>query len=91
LAGPTQGSFISAEGEYMSRRTTVVGTDVSGATVINLTFTQPLGHQGELFATVRNLFDVTYADPASDQHRQETIPQNGRTARIGVRWSFGRK
>jgi len=91
LAGPTRGSFISAEAEYGSSRKTVVGTEVAGATVFNLTLTQPLGRQAELFATVRNLFDTAYADPASDQHRQETIPQNGRTARIGVRWTFGKK
>jgi len=91
LAGPTRGSFISAEAEYGSSRKTVVGTEVAGATVFNLTLTQPLGREAELFATVRNLFDTAYADPASDQHRQETIPQNGRTARIGVRWTFGKK
>jgi iron complex outermembrane receptor protein len=91
LAGPTRGSFISAEGEYLSRRQTVVGTEVPGAAVINLTLTQPLGRRAELVATVRNLFDTAYADPASDQHRQEAIPQNGRTARIGLRWTFGVK
>jgi iron complex outermembrane receptor protein len=88
LAGPTRGSFLSAEAEYWSRRNTVVGTEVAGAAVLHLTLTQPLGRRGELFATVRNLFDTEYADPASDQHRQETIPQNGRTARIGVRWTL---
>lgn len=89
LAGPTQGSFISTEAQYLSSRKTVVGTTVAGAMVLNVTLTQPLGRQLELFGTVRNLFDVEYADPASDQHRQETIPQNGRTARIGLRWTFG--
>jgi iron complex outermembrane receptor protein len=91
LEGPTPGSFISAEAQYLSRRRTVVGTEVAGAMVINLTLTQPLGRNAELFGTVRNLFDTDYADPASDQHRQETIPQNGRTARIGLRWTFGTK
>ena len=91
LAGPTRGSFISAEGEYWSSRKTVVGTEVEGSAVVNLTWTQPLGRTAELFATVRNLFDAEYADPASDQHRQDVIPQNGRTARIGIRWTFGAK
>lgn len=91
LEGPTTGSFISAEAQYLSSRKTVVGTEVGGAMVVNLTLTQPLGRRAELFATVRNLFDTEYADPASDLHRQETIPQNGRTARIGLRWTFGPK
>jgi iron complex outermembrane receptor protein len=89
LALPTSGSFISAEGEYFSSRKTVIGTRVPGAAVVNLTFTHPVSRDGEFFATVRNLFDNDYADPASDQHRQESIPQNGRTARVGFRWSFG--
>ncbi len=91
LAGPTPASFISIEGQYWSGRRTVVGTEVAGAAVFAVTWTQPLGHRAELFATVRNVLDTEFADPASDQHRQETIPQNGRTARIGVRWTFGTK
>lgn len=89
LEGPTQGSFISVEGQYLSSRNTVVGTVVDGAMLVNLTVTQPLGRRLELFGTVRNLFDDDYADPASDVHRQITIPQNGITARIGLRWVFG--
>ena len=46
---------------------------------------KPLGRSFELFGTVRNLFDVDYAIPASDQHLQDTIPQNGRTFRVGLR------
>lgn len=91
FAGPTRGSFISAEAQYHSSRKTVLGGEVDGATLFNLTLTQPIGPRVELFATVRNLFDADYADPASDQHVQETIPQNGRTARIGLRWTFGVK
>jgi outer membrane receptor protein involved in Fe transport len=37
---------------------------------------------------VRNLFDAEYSDPVSGQHRQEAIQQNGRTARIGLRWTL---
>ncbi len=89
LAGPVTGSFLSVEGRYLSGRKTVVGTDVSGAAVVNVTYTQPVGSRAELFGTVRNLFDADYVDPASDQHRQIAIPQNGITASIGLRWTFG--
>src|SRR5690606_19132291 len=85
LAGPVTGSFLSVEGRYLSGRKTVVGTDVSGAAVVNVTYTQPVGSRAELFGTVRNLFDADYVDPASDQHRQIAIPQNGITASIGLR------
>jgi outer membrane receptor protein involved in Fe transport len=39
----------------------------------------------EFFGGVHNLFDTYYEDPASSQHVQEAIPQNGRTARVGLR------
>ncbi len=89
LAGPARGSFISVEGRYLSGRKTIFGTSVDGAMVLNATWTQPLGRRAELVATVRNLFDNAYRDPASSAHWQEAIPQNGRTARIGLRWTFG--
>ena len=49
---------------------------------------QPVGKSWEVFGTVRNLFDDEYFDPASSQHAQDAIPQNGRTARIGLRWQL---
>ena len=42
----------------------------------------------ELVGSVRNLFDAQFADPASDEHAVDAIQQNGRTARIGIRWKF---
>jgi outer membrane receptor protein involved in Fe transport len=44
-----------------------------------------VGPNFDLVGTVRNLFDLTYAVPASDEHLQDTIPQNGRTFRVGLR------
>jgi outer membrane receptor protein involved in Fe transport len=58
-------------------------------TTVDITVVLPLGRAWALNGTVRNLFDVQYADPASGQHRQDVIPQNGRTARLGLRWSLG--
>lgn len=44
---------------------------------------------GEIYGrSVRNLFDAQFADPASDEHAVDAIQQNGRTARIGIRWKF---
>ncbi len=60
-----------------------------GAATVHLTLTQPLTKSLALVGTVRNLFDVDYSDPASSAHLQDVIPQNGRTARIGLRWTLG--
>jgi iron complex outermembrane receptor protein len=86
LPGPTPRSTLSAEAQYMSRRETLSGVGVSSAATVNFTMVQPLGVSWELFGAVRNIFDAQYADPSSNGHRQDSIPQNGRTARIGLRW-----
>ena len=97
LPGPIRRSFVSLEGQYLSSRATVprptpeglfVGSRVSGAATVNATLVQSLGQAWELTAGVRNLFDTKYSDPVSDQHVQEAVEQNGRTARIGLTWNF---
>jgi outer membrane receptor for ferrienterochelin and colicins len=96
LPGPMPRSFVSVEGQFSSSRATRprasdgvpwVGK-VSAAATANVTLIQPLGPSLELFGGVRNLFDSKYADPVSDQHVQESIEQNGRTARIGLTWKI---
>jgi iron complex outermembrane receptor protein len=87
--GPFARSFAAVEVQYLSPRRTILSTTVAAATVVNATFSVPLGHTLELMATVRNAFNQQYADPASDEHLVDAIPQNGRTARIGLRWNLG--
>ena len=55
----------------------------------NATLNVPLTHAFEIVASVRNLFNQQYFDPASDEHLSDAIQQNGRTARIGLRWTPG--
>jgi outer membrane receptor protein involved in Fe transport len=86
LPGPTKRSFVSVEGQYLSSRGTLGGAEVSAAAPVNVTMVQSLGQSWELFGSVRNIFDARYSDPVSNQHRQDSIFQNGRTARIGLRW-----
>jgi iron complex outermembrane receptor protein len=44
-----------------------------------------------LSGSIRNLFDRAYADPGSAEHRQNVIPQDGRSFRIGLEWQLGSK
>jgi outer membrane receptor for ferrienterochelin and colicins len=88
VPGPTAQSFISIEGQYLSSRETIAGSKVSGAAIFNLSLVQPLGRSAELYGSVRNIFDAQYSDPVSTQHLQDSILQNGRTARIGLRWKL---
>lgn len=91
VRGPGPRSSVSVEGQYLSPRDTLAGTRVSAATTVNVSVVQPLGRSWELFGSVRNIFDDEYADPVSLGHRQDSIPQNGRTARIGLTWRLGTK
>ena len=97
LPGPFGRSFVSLEAQYLSSRTTFPRPDlgdglyvgkVGAATTANVTLVQPFGRVWELTAGVRNIFDTKYSDPVSEQHLQEAIEQNGRTARIGLTWKF---
>ena len=89
--GPLARSSVAVEGQFLSSRETLAGASTSSAAPVHITMTQPLGRSWELFGGLRNIFDAEYGDPVSDQHRQDTIPQNGRTARIGLRWKLGTK
>ena len=82
----TQRSFVSVEGQYLSSRKTLAGSTVSGVAIVDVNMVHPLGRAWELYGGVRNLFDTQHLDPVSLQHMQDSIPQNGRTARIGLRW-----
>lgn len=89
--GPTDHSSISVEALYFSSRITLADATLPPVVLANVTMIQPIGHAFELFGTVRNLFNEQYSDPASGQNVQDTLPQNGRTVRIGLRLKLGRK
>jgi outer membrane receptor protein involved in Fe transport len=91
IPGPLNRSFVSTEIQAISSRKTLLGNSLGAVAVASVTMIAPLGRSFELTGTVRNLFDATYADPASDQHWQEAIPQNGRTLRAGLTWKFREK
>jgi outer membrane receptor protein involved in Fe transport len=72
----------------MSSRRTLSGEVLGSTATANATFVAPVSKRFDVIATARNLFDVQYSDPASDQHLQDTIPENGRTIRVGLRLKF---
>ena len=79
------GSSLGVEVLAIGSRQTLSGNWTGAATTANVTLIKPLGQSLELFGTVRNLFDLDYSVPASQEHVQDTIPQNGRTFRVGLR------
>jgi outer membrane receptor for ferrienterochelin and colicins len=91
LAFPVWRDRLSAgvEAQYTSARLTLAGSETGGFTVANVTLTAPRLADGlDLTASVYNLFDKAYADPASEEHVENVIPQDGRSFRIKLRWRF---
>ncbi len=81
------GSTAAFELQYVGRRRTLSGSSVDGAAVAAVNLQHRLSPRLELFGQVANAFNSRYFDPASDEHAFDAIEQNGRTARIGVRWT----
>jgi iron complex outermembrane receptor protein len=91
--------FASLEFQYVSKRTTAhLGTDVGGEDapgygVLNFTlFSQNLVKGLELSASIYNLLDRKYSDPATQNqggtHLQDLIEQDGRSFRVKLTYRF---
>ncbi len=75
--------FAGLEAFYMSSRRTIADNAVGGYTIANLTlFSQKLFRNFELSGGLYNIFGKRYADPGSEEHRQNGIDQDGRTFRL---------
>jgi outer membrane receptor protein involved in Fe transport len=79
----------SADAQYTSSRRTSVGTQSGGFAVANLSLLgRRLPGGLEALASVYNLFDAHYADPASAAYVQAVIPQDGRNFRLQLSRRF---
>jgi iron complex outermembrane receptor protein len=75
----------------LGERQTLAGTALPASVVVDAAARLPLRRGMVLTAAARNLFDARYSDPGSEEHRQLAIPQDGRSARLGLEWSFAVK
>ena len=94
--------FAGAEFQYTSTRLslhnttdasgqplTVQGADTAGYGILNLTlFSQNFIKNLEFSASLYNVFDRKYSDPASHFHQQDTIEQDGRSFRVKLTYRF---
>lgn len=94
--------FAGVEVQYVSDRQTlhnttdgtgepitVQGTVAGGYAIVNLTlFSQKIVKNLEFSATIYNLLNRTYDDPASNFHVQDSIQQDGRTFRVKLTYHF---
>lgn len=94
--------FAGLEFQYVSDRLSLLNTtdssnepltlqgQTAGAyTLVNFTlFSRELVKNLEVSASVYNLFNTHYLDPASNFHVQDLIPQEGRTFRVKATYRF---
>jgi outer membrane receptor protein involved in Fe transport len=79
--------WLSGDARYVSQRRDLRGEPVDGHWVADLTLFAPRLPRGlQVSLGLQNVFGADYADPASDEHLQRTLPQAGRTARLQVTW-----
>ncbi len=78
------------EVHYLGPRTTLGGAEADSYTLAGLILqARPKpGSRLELLAKVGNLFDTAYSDPGGEEHRQDVLPRDGRTAWLSVRFRF---
>ena len=90
VSGPTglRSSVLALNVIVIGPRQTVRYETLPAAATADVTFNLPLSRTFSLNASAYNLLDAEYADPASDAHRQDVIPQNGRTLRVALRFKF---
>ena len=82
-------AFAAVDLHYVGPVKTLNGTSTKPFAVPNLTLTtREFLDRLTLSAHVANLFDSKYGYPASDEHRQNIIYQDGRTFRVGLQYTW---
>ena len=91
MQGLSARSTVAFELQAMSSRLTLSGGTAPAHSIVHLNYVQPIAQGVRFTASIRNLFDSEYGDPGSEEHRQDLIPQDGRTVRVGLQWSMTRR
>ena len=81
---------IGLNAQYLSERKTVFGDWAKAYFLTNMTIssTNDFSEKWQLSASLYNVFDKQYADPASINHTQTTIPQDGRSLYLQANYRF---
>jgi outer membrane receptor protein involved in Fe transport len=87
---PKTNLVTTIDAQYRSRIEASEGGSISPFTLLNVTILdRKLGKHGDLSASVYNLLDKRYSDPASGANPEQSIPQDGRNFRVQLIWTFG--
>lgn len=79
---------VALEGQRVGTRLTLDGQPLDSFFLSNLTLTSPLNRRVAFSVGLYNLFGEHYSDPGAEEHRQQSIAQDGRTALARLRLAF---
>jgi outer membrane receptor protein involved in Fe transport len=83
---------ISLDAQYRGRIQTSDGSVVAPFSIVNFTFLgRKLARHVDLSASIYNLLDKKYFDPASGDTLQHAIEQDGRSFRVKMTWHPGER
>ena len=75
--------FVGLEAQYVSERRTIAQTDLGGYLLLNVTlYSRKLTEKFDISAGLYNVLDRHYAESGGLEHRETSIPQDGRSFRI---------
>lgn len=81
--------FLSTELIYTSRRKTLSGNWTGDSTLVNMTvYGKGLLKNLDISFSVYNLLNQRYSHPASSEHLQDSIVQDGRSFRLKATYTF---
>ncbi|MGE0454610.1 MAG: TonB-dependent receptor plug domain-containing protein [Vicinamibacteria bacterium] len=83
-----QSTWLSGDAQYVSSRLTLAGANAPGFVLVNAVVVTRLRGSWQASAGLYNVFDASYADPGSEEHRQDAIRQNGRSFALKLAWKF---
>ncbi len=85
----TKTLLAGIDAQYVSARRTLSGAVAKSYAITNLSIDAPrLFDRLEAAATIYNVFDAQYGYPASEEHTQDIIQQDGRTFRVKATLRF---
>jgi outer membrane receptor for ferrienterochelin and colicins len=82
---PLSRLMLGFEGQYVGERLALDGKRLPGFFVPNMTLTSLLSRKLDVTVGLYNAAGTRFADPGAEEHRQNTIPQDGRTVLARVR------
>ena len=81
--------FAGLDTQYMSERISLSGRQADHVFLTNLSLFAHNFYRGiSVSGSIRNIFGESYGHPGSGEHRQDLVPQDGRTFWLRLKYAF---